>query len=284
MEATDPASFEQYAQNQGFLLYQAYLRPDKGEGEIEHVLKFEELRDYAVVYLNGQVVATYDASAQTEKAFSLPRVERPGKLQVLVESLGHNQNLDATGIFGDVYLDDKQVRSWVVRLLPIDGLTERGTTSNADGPAGIFRGTIQISGEAKSAYLNLQGFQHGLVYINGKSVGRYWQAGEHAPCLYVNKEYFSKGANSVIVVDFLGNETEGNGSFVSVCGQCSGDAADLSEDDKNKMPTWELVLIIVGGVAALAIIVTLIVFAVIKCKHKKPEQALVQSEETYNTE
>lgn len=130
LETADPNSLEQYAQSQGFALYQAYLRPDKTQDEVEHTLKFDQLKDYAVIYLNGQVVTTYEATSQPEKIFSLPRIERPGKLQILVESLGHNQNLDPTGIFGDVHFDDKLVRSWVVRLLPIDGLTERGTSSS----------------------------------------------------------------------------------------------------------------------------------------------------------
>ena len=97
----------------------------------------------------------------------------------------------------------------------------------------------------------------------------------------MNKEYFSKGANSVIVVDLLGNETEGTGSFINVCGKCSGDAADLSEEeeeDSNKMPTWEFALIIAGGVALLAVIITVITIAVIKCRHKKPA-ALTDPEE-----
>ena len=53
LETTDPNSFEQYAQSQGFVLYQAYLRPDRAQEEVEHTLKFDQLRDYAVIYLNG---------------------------------------------------------------------------------------------------------------------------------------------------------------------------------------------------------------------------------------
>lgn len=91
----------------------------------------------------------------------------------------------------------------------------------------------------------------------------------------MNKEYFSKGANSIIVVDFLGNETEGTGSFINVCGKCSGDAANLSEEeeeDGNKMPTWEFALIIAGGVVLLAAIIIAIVLIVIKCRRHKSAQ------------
>lgn len=53
LETTDPNSLEQYAQSQGFALYQAYLHPDRTQTEVEHTLKFTQLRDYAVIYLNG---------------------------------------------------------------------------------------------------------------------------------------------------------------------------------------------------------------------------------------
>lgn len=90
--------------------------------------------------------------------------------------------------------------------------------------------------------------------------------------MYVNKEYFSTGANSIIVVDFLGNETEGSGSFINICGKCSGDAADLPEEEEEKsykMPTWELALIIVGGVVLLAVIITAIILIVLRCRRRK---------------
>lgn len=49
----------------------------------------------------------------------------------------------------------------------------------------------------------LQGWFKGVVFVNGKNLGRYWERGPQFT-LYVPKQWLVTGINTVLVFDLLG--------------------------------------------------------------------------------
>lgn len=52
-------------------------------------LVFQNIHDYAHIYLNGRFVTGYSRTNSTSLTFNLPEIEAPGKLEVFCEAFGH---------------------------------------------------------------------------------------------------------------------------------------------------------------------------------------------------
>lgn len=52
-------------------------------------LKIGFVRNYAHVYLNGKFVTTFNSIKEKEFKVDLGTIEAPGKLEILVEAMGH---------------------------------------------------------------------------------------------------------------------------------------------------------------------------------------------------
>jgi beta-galactosidase len=199
-----PLTFEALKQAYGFVLYRTTVA-----GGGEKMLKISDLRDYAVVMVNGQRVGTLDRrERQDSMRVSLPA----GKVQldILVENLGRvnfGEYLlqNNKGITRRVRLGGKELTGWQQFGLPFDqapavAKASAAAPEAASGPV-LRSGTFTV-GTPTDTYLDLRQWGKGVVWVNGHNLGRYWAIGPQQT-LYVPAEWLKKGANTITVLELL---------------------------------------------------------------------------------
>ncbi|MBW8733583.1 MAG: beta-galactosidase, partial [Asticcacaulis sp.] len=119
-EAADPRTLEKRGQAHGLMLYRhRFAAAAKG------ILRFGEVRDYAIVSVAGKRIGVLDRRL---KETTLEISANAGDwLEVLVDTMGHINygeriGKDQKGLIGPVTLNDKPLRGWSHKGLPLDSL------------------------------------------------------------------------------------------------------------------------------------------------------------------
>lgn len=205
--ADHPLTFEKMGQGYGYMLYTRRF-----DEAAEGVLNIPGLRDYAVIYVDGQRQGILSRQCNT---YMMPvSIPAGGVLQIFVENLGRI-NYGARiqdnnkGIIGDVKIDAVPiVGGWEMRGLPLDRQPEitampepvRGIT---DGVARFYSGTFRLK-KVGDTFLDMKDFGKGIVFVNGHNLGRYWNIGPQLT-LYLPGCWLRKGDNSIVIMDQLGD-------------------------------------------------------------------------------
>ncbi|WP_375436971.1 beta-galactosidase family protein [uncultured Hymenobacter sp.] len=199
-----PQTFEALNQDYGFLLYRTEV-----VGGRKGVLSIKELRDYGVVMVNGQRVATLDRRlGQDQVELTLP--QGTVRLDILVENLGRlnfgpflNQN--RKGITERVSFAGTELTNWQHYRLPFASIAAaskvNGKIAPNDNSPVLRRGSFTVTKPADT-YLDMSQWGKGCVWLNGHNLGRYWEVGPQQT-LYVPAEWLKKGANEVVVLELL---------------------------------------------------------------------------------
>ncbi len=198
--AKKPMCFEDLDQAYGFVLYRTRISNNG-------LLKLKDLRDYAIVYLNGKQTATLDRRLK-QNSLLLSNVPANATLDILVENNGrinYGPYLadNRHGITQAVMLDGKEVFNWQMYRLPFSDLTGfayKTQPVTATHPT-LFKGTFSLN-KLADTYLNMSQFGKGFVFLNGRNLGKYWQIGPQQT-LYVPAGWLKKGENEVVVFDEL---------------------------------------------------------------------------------
>ncbi len=202
-----PLSFEAMNQAYGFVLYRTTL-----EGNTSGWIRMKDLRDYAIVFVNGKRVGIADRRLKQDSVqVSLP----PGKvtLDILVENLGRInfgpyllQN--KKGITEKVLFNNTELKNWEMFPLPfnnINALQLKNSGTAGDAPV-VRKGSFSLS-QTGDTYLDMHAWGKGCVWINGHHLGRYWQTGPQQT-LYVPAEWLHKGKNEVVVLELIRPEQQ----------------------------------------------------------------------------
>ncbi|PJJ53133.1 glycoside hydrolase family 35 protein [Hymenobacter chitinivorans] len=200
-----PLTFEDLNQAYGFVLYRTQL-----QGGRTGTLRIKELRDYAVVLVNGQRAAVLDRRlSQDSVALTLPA--GTVTLDILVENLGRINfgpylNDNRKGITRHVTFGGQELTGWQHFSLPFDDITKAAATLKGP-PASSETGPVLRSGSFTVAtpadtYLDMSRWGKGCVWLNGHHLGRYWEVGPQQT-LYVPAEWLRKGRNEVVVLELL---------------------------------------------------------------------------------
>jgi beta-galactosidase len=201
-----PLTFEALKQAYGYVLYRTMVQGKGGST----TLKLKDVRDYAVVLVNGQRVGTLDRRLDQDSL----RVTLPaGKVQLdlLVENMGRinfgKYLLENTkGITKSVTLGGKEVAGWQQFGLPFDKVpaaskaTAQATPAASGGPV-LRRYTVSVAAP-QDTYLDMRQWGKGVVWVNGHNLGRYWAIGPQQT-LYVPAEWLVKGQNTIQVLELL---------------------------------------------------------------------------------
>lgn len=195
-------TFEDLHQDYGFVLYRTVLNGSKS-GQ----LKLKELRDYAVIMINGKKVGTLDRRLNQDSLYlKLPA----GKvtLDILVENLGRInfgkyllQN--KKGITEKVLLNGAELQHWKMYSLPFHDLDAvKFSATKPDGQSPVIRkGGFKLD-KVGDTYLDMSNWGKGVVWVNGHNLGRYWGIGPQQT-LYLPVEWLKKGYNDVEVLELL---------------------------------------------------------------------------------
>lgn len=200
-----PLTFEDLNQDYGYVLYRT-----KVAGGKSGTLKLTDLRDYAVVMINGKMIGTLDRRLkQDSMEVSLPKGEVT--LDLLVENMGRInfgkyllQN--KKGITEKVSFAGSELKGWQMYSLPfadtkaLKFTAVAGSKSQNESPV-VRKGSFTLS-KVADTYLDMESWGKGLVWVNGHNLGKYWGIGPQQT-LYLPAEWLKKGANEVVVLELL---------------------------------------------------------------------------------
>ena len=210
VEAEKPQTFEAMMQDYGYLYYQTNIAtPDSGK------LVLDELRDYAVVILNGEVVGSFDRRFH-QNSIPLNVTEPNSVLGILVENGGRvNYGKDLVnnlkGITKRVVFNGNELTGWTTTSLPL----HRTDVSKFKFPKmryegnlpGFYRGTFTID-KVGDTFVDMTGWGKGAVWVNGKSLGKFWGIGPQQT-MYLPAPWLKKGENEIVVfeMEYTGKRT-----------------------------------------------------------------------------
>mgnify|MGYP003575518924 FL=1 len=211
-----PLTFEQLNQGYGYVLYsRKFNQPISGE------LNVPGLRDYAVVYVNGEKVGELN---RYYNQYSIT-VDIPfnSTLEILVENMGrinygaeivHNTK----GIIAPITINNIGIEgNWEMYKLPMDQVPVLESLSKSDvynvgetkakalqGRPAFYEGAFTLS-EVGDTFLNMEDWGKGIVFVNGKNLGRYWQVGPQQT-LFVPGVWLKKGENKIIIFEQINDK------------------------------------------------------------------------------
>lgn len=213
-----PLTMEDVGMDFGYIHYETTL-PAAVRGRL--VLK--DLRDYAVVLVDGRPVGSLDRRHRQNRL----DIDAPAgaRLEILVENVGRvNYGADLMnnlkGITESVTLAGRELTGWTVTPLPLYALTPDGARTcpgdidyrrfarafskvrpgtPVSGAPAFRRGTFRLSAPG-DVFLDMCGWGKGAVWVNGRSIGKYWNVGpQHT--LYVPGPWLRKGKNEIVVFE-----------------------------------------------------------------------------------
>jgi len=192
-----PRPMEMFGQSYGYILYRTKVKaPLSGE------LKINELRSYALVYVNGKLVGTLDRRKKQDHLSITAGGETT--IDILVEGTGRinfttELRNERQGIGGPVTFAGNELTDWEVFPLPMDDLSHLQFSKRIGSPNAPFfyRGRFDLQNTGDT-FLDTRGWGKGAVWINGHALGRFWNLGPQQT-LYVPAPWLVKGTNEIVV-------------------------------------------------------------------------------------
>ncbi|MCQ8212191.1 beta-galactosidase [Cetobacterium somerae] len=197
-------TMEELDQDYGFILYKT-----KVKGIIENMpLTLQEVRDRALIYLNGEFKGVIDRNNKQEIILNCEKEE--STLEILVENMGRINYgpllKDSKGITEGVRLDRQFLFNWEIYTIPLDNISSLNFEENIKDVKNhprFFKGIFNVS-EIGDTFLDFTGWEKGVVYINGFNLGRYWSEGPQKR-LYVPSPILKEGENEVVIFELHSN-------------------------------------------------------------------------------
>ena len=203
VNAKQPLCFEELDQAYGYVLYRTVLNKTHAG-----YLSVKELRDYALVYINGSFVGSLDRRLNKD-SLVLQQLPAGTVLDILVENNGRiNYGPYLTdnrkGITRQVTLHGVPVLNWQHFRFPFNdskGFTYTTNNAQVKQQPALYKGSFTLT-ETGDTYLDLSKFGKGVVFLNGHHLGKYWEIGPQQT-IYVPAGWLNKGQNEIIVLDLL---------------------------------------------------------------------------------
>lgn len=202
VESVGPYSMEDLDQNFGYVLYSAEVPGSDADA----LLRFESMNDRANIYMDGKYITTYMRDRKMNDA--VVHIPKEGaKLDILVENLGRHQIgiclRERKGILGEVALVGNLYHwtNWSMPLENLDRLRYRELQKDEkpDCLPVFLKGTFQAQ-PGIDTYVDMHGFGHGNVWINGFNLGRYWNIGPQMT-LYLPGSLLKEKDNVIEILD-----------------------------------------------------------------------------------
>ncbi|MEU5827170.1 glycoside hydrolase family 35 protein [Micromonospora tulbaghiae] len=196
-----PVSFEQLGLDAGMMLLTARPRIPAGE----HRIVLSDVRDRAVVFADGVPLGIADAD---NRELPIRGTGATVRLEILVENLGRINYGPLVGqhkgLLGPVLVDRRIVHGWTSTPIALpewtaDDLLRATGTGPARTEAGFAVATVRVD-EPADTFLALPGSVHGVVWVNGFLLGRYWDIGPQVT-LYCPAPLLRAGENTVVVLE-----------------------------------------------------------------------------------
>ncbi len=195
-----PLTMEQLGQSYGYILYRTHLSAANGTLELGRV------HDYAQVYLDGQLAGTVDRRLK-QTGLTLAVAKAGAQLDILVENTGrvnYGKHIDGerTGLLDTPTLAGTRLTGWETFALP---MLAPGTLSYKSEPCAgpCFYGAHFDVATPADTFLDTSQLVKGLVWINGRPLGRFWKTGPQQT-LYLPGPWLKAGDNEIVIFDLDG--------------------------------------------------------------------------------
>lgn len=193
-----PLTMEELDQDYGFILYKTTIK-----GKLEALkLNLQEVRDRALIYLNGEYQGVIDRNNKQEILLSADGSE--STLEILVENMARINYgpllKDPKGITEGVRIGNQFLFNWDIYTIPLKDIEniKYGNGNKEEYPT-FYRGSFEVK-EVGDTYLDFEGWEKGVVFINGFNLGRYWKAGPQKR-LYLPAPLLKEGTNEIVVFE-----------------------------------------------------------------------------------
>ncbi|XP_030871862.3 beta-galactosidase-1-like protein 2 isoform X2 [Gorilla gorilla gorilla] len=163
------------------------------------------VHDRGQVFVNTVSIGFLDY--KTTK-IAVPLIQGYTVLRILVENRGrvnYGENIDdqRKGLIGNLYLNDSPLKKFRIYSLDMKksffqrfGLDKWSSLPETPTLPAFFLGSLSISSTPCDTFLKLEGWEKGVVFINGQNLGRYWNIGPQKT-LYLPGPWLSSGINQV---------------------------------------------------------------------------------------
>lgn len=209
---------EDLGQNYGFISYTTKIKYTGGD--YKYHLRIEGLADRATVYLDGNYLGFYMREVECKDIIF--KIEKDAELTILVENMGRINYgygiYDYKGILNCVRFDIELASGkylWNYALcmnfetatLPFKSLKglKYSDVMPKDNTPCIYRGEFNAE-KGVDSFINMAGWEKGVVFINGVNIGRYWSVGPQKT-LYVPGELLKE--NNVVEIFEIHKPNEG---------------------------------------------------------------------------
>ncbi|XP_063527713.1 beta-galactosidase-1-like protein 2 isoform X3 [Pongo pygmaeus] len=167
------------------------------------------VHDRGQVFVNTVSIGFLDY--KTTK-IAIPLIQGYTVLRILVENRGrvnYGENIDdqRKGLIGNLYLNDSPLKKFRIYSLDMKksffqrfGLDKWSSLPETPTLPAFFLGSLSISSTPCDTFLKLEGWEKGVVFINGQNLGRYWNIGPQKT-LYLPGPWLGSGINQVIVFE-----------------------------------------------------------------------------------
>lgn len=168
------------------------------------MLSLENVRDYAVVFLDDKLQGTL---ADKHKQLALKAGPGKHKLQIYVENIGRitygPEILDnSRGLFGSITLGKDEIEDWMITPIKIKNLEVSKLIFEQRKSSSLpcfFKAEVNLS-QPSAYYLDISGWGMGEVWVNGTYVGAYWEE-EKQQSIQIPSEALKAGQNEIVVFE-----------------------------------------------------------------------------------
>lgn len=207
VESVCTRSMERLGQYYGYILYASEIQ---NERRLEKI-RLHKANDRANIFLQGKrLLNLYDRELLEEHKLSA-EAEPGDELRILVENMGRvnfgpGMEEQRKGIDGCVQINGHMHHHWRQYCLPLNNLEKLNFTRGyAEGLPAFYRFELQAE-ETGDTFLDLEGWGKGCVFVNGFSIGRFWEIGPQKR-LYIPAPLLRQGKNEIIVFETEGKST-----------------------------------------------------------------------------
>lgn len=203
-----PLTFEELQQGSGYVLYTRHFNQP-----INGTLQLEGLRDYAIVYVDGEKIGELNRYYNN---YTLDiNIPFNATLEILVENMGRiNYGAQITennkGIISPIVINGIVIEGgWNMYCMPMAENPDLNTLSKSEiyttenqeftGQPAIYEGTFTLD-ETGDTFIDMEDWGKGIVFVNGYNLGRYWKVGPQQT-LYLPGVWLKKGENRIVIFE-----------------------------------------------------------------------------------
>lgn len=204
-----PQSMEEIGQNYGFILYRTEVKGPRKECK----LSFMDMHDRAQIFINGEIKGIIYRNDEKQEII-LDFDDEINSLDILVENMGRINYgpylKDYKGITENVNLDYQFHYGWEIYPLSLDNInkliySKLDDEINNNLPM-FYKGNFNVD-KLGDTFIMMEGWNKGVVFINGFNIGRYWEKGPQKT-LYVPAPILKKGENEVVIFELHGTDVK----------------------------------------------------------------------------